>query len=285
MPEAEYVPPEVWKWEDDPNAPFGGMNRPIAGATHETVLPRGKHPFQLYSLGSPNGQKVTILFEELLAAGHGGAEYDAWIIHIMERDQFGSGFVAVNPNSKIPGLLDCSGPEPIRVFESGAILLHLAEKFGAFIPTDAKARAECLSWLFWQMSNAPSMGGGFGHFYRMAPIKIEYAINRYAMEVKRIFDVADRRLAEAPYLAGDEYSIADIANFAWLYYFVERNAYDGSTKFLDILSYKNVVRWARKIAKRVPVQRGMKVNLDMEGCVKERHSAADIDAVMEPAQP
>lgn len=281
MSEADYVPPDVWKWVKDPDAPLGGMNRPVAGPTHETVLPRGDHPFQLYSMGTPNGQKVTILFEELLAAGHSDAEYDAWMVSIMDKDQFGSGFVDINPNSKIPALLDCSGPEPFRVFESGAILLHLAEKFGAFIPADAKGRAECLSWLFWQMSNAPSMGGGFGHFYRVAPVKIEYAINRYAMEVKRIFDVANRRLAEAPYLAGDEYSIADIANFGWLYYFVERDAYDGATRFLEILSYENVVRWVREIAERVPVQRGLKVNLPMEGFIEERHSAADIDAVMD----
>ncbi len=282
MSEADYVPPEVWKWEKPKgDHMFASLNRPIAGPTHETELPRGKHPLQLYSLGTPNGQKVTILLEELLAAGHAGAEYDAWLVSIMDGDQFGSGFVSVNPNSKIPGLLDCSGPEPFRVFESGAILLHLAEKFGAFIPSDPAGRAECLSWLMWQMSTAPVLGGGFGHFYNVAPVKVEYAINRYAMETKRIFDVADRRLAEARYLAGEDYSIADIANFAWFYYFVERDAYNGSTRFLDIASYENVVRWSREIAARIPVQRGMKVNLDMEGCVKERHSAADIDAVMD----
>jgi GST-like protein len=275
----DYVPPEVWTWNQDAAQGFR-LNRPIAGATHEQELPRGRHPFQLYSLGSPNGQKVTILFEELLAAGFTGAEYDAWLISIMDGDQFGSGFVSVNPNSKIPGLLDVSGPEPIRVFESGAILLHLAEKFGAFIPTDAKGRAECLSWLFWQMSNAPSMGGGFGHFFKMAPLKIEYAINRYAMEVKRIFDVADRRLAESRYFVGDQYTIADIANFTWMYYFHSNNAYDGGTKFLDIPSYRNVDRWVREIAARVPVQRGLRVNLTAEGTTRERHSAADIDAVM-----
>jgi GST-like protein len=275
----DYVPPEVWTWDRDaPNA-FRG-NRPIAGATHEQELPRGRHPFQLYSLGSPNGQKVTILFEELLAAGHSGAEYDAWLIDIMQGDQFGSGFVAVNPNSKIPGLLDCSGPEPVRLFESGAILLHLAEKFGAFIPTDAHGRAECLSWLFWQMSNAPSMGGGFGHFYKMAPVKIEYAINRYAMEVKRIFDVADRRLADARYLAGDAYTIADIANFTWMRYFHSANAYDGGTRFLDIASYRNVDRWVREIDAREPVRRGRIVNLTGEGQLRERHGAGDIDAAL-----
>ena len=279
MPEAEYVPPEVWTW--DPDSPVGfKSNRPIAGATHETELPRGKHPFQLYSLGTPNGQKVTILFEELLAAGFGDAEYDAWLIDIMNVDQFGSGFVSVNPNSKIPGLLDCSGPEPIRVFESGAILLHLAEKFGAFIPRDARGRAECLSWLMWQMSTAPVMGGGFGHFYMVAPVKIEYAINRFAMETKRIFDVADRRLAEARYLAGDEYSIADMAVFAWFHYFHTRNAYNGGTRFLDVLSYRNVDRWVSEIAERPAVKRGTIVNLPGEGTVRERHSAADIDAVL-----
>jgi GST-like protein len=280
MAESEYVPPRVWTWAQDPNAPFGGMNRPVAGATHDTALPRGEHPLQLYSMGTPNGQKVTILLEELLAAGFAGAEYDAWMISIMEREQFGSGFVAVNPNSKIPALLDCSGPEPFRVFESGAILLHLAEKFGAFIPRDAKTRAECLSWLFWQMSNAPSMGGGFGHFYRMAPVKIEYAINRYAMEVKRIFDVADRRLAEARYFAGDEYTVADIAILGWFRYFHSANAYDGGTEFLDILSYGNVDRWVRELDQRPAVQRGLTVNREAEGYTRERHSAADIDAVM-----
>ncbi len=279
----DYVPPKVWTWEQKESASGSvtAINRPIAGPTHDKELPRGEHPFQLYSLGSPNGQKVTILFEELLAAGYEEAEYDAWLIHIMEGAQFSSGFVEVNPNSKIPGLLDCSGPEPIRVFESAAILLHLAEKFDAFIPKDAKGRAECLSWLFWQMSNAPSMGGGFGHFYRVAPVRIEYAINRYAMEVKRIFDVADRRLAESPFLAGYEYSIADIAVFAWFRYFHSANAYDGGTEFLDILSYKNVDRWIKQIDERVPVKRGLKVNLPAEGYAAERHSAADIDAVME----
>jgi len=275
----DYVPPEVWTWDRSAAVGFKG-NRPIAGPTHETELPQGRHPFQLYSLGSPNGQKVTILFEELLAAGFTGAEYDAWLISIMDGEQFGSGFVSVNPNSKIPGLLDVSGTEPIRVFESGAILLHLAEKFGTFIPKDAKGRAECLSWLFWQMSNAPSMGGGFGHFFRVAPIRIEYAINRYAMEVKRIFDVADRRLAEARYFAGDEYSIADIANFTWMRYFHSADAYQGGTRFLDIPSYKNVDRWIRELDARVPVKRGLRVNLTSEGTTRERHSAADINAVM-----
>ena len=275
----EYTPPEVWTWDPDAPTAFRG-NRPIAGATHERELPRGVHPFQLYSLGTPNGQKVTILFEELLAAGHAGAEYDAWLVSIMDGEQFGSGFASVNPNSKIPALLDLSGSEPVRVFESGAILLHLAEKFGAFLPTGGQARAECLSWLFWQMSNAPSMGGGFGHFYRAAPVKIEYAINRYAMEVKRLFDVADRRLAEARYFAGDEYTIADIAIFGWFRYFHSANAYDGGTTFLDIPSYRNVDRWVREIDAREPVRRGRIVNLTAEGTVRERHSAADIDAVL-----
>ena len=280
----DYVPPEVWTWDQDNSVGFKG-NRPIAGATHESELPRGKHPFQLYSLGSPNGQKVTILFEELLAAGHGDAEYDAWFIDIMKGDQFGSGFVAANPNSKIPGLLDLSGPNveqdgPIRVFESAAILLHLAEKFGAFIPHDARGRAECLSWLFWQMSNAPSMGGGFGHFFRVAPVKIEYAINRYAMEVKRVFDVADRHLAGTRYFAGDQYTIADIANFTWMRYFHSADAYGGATRFLDIASYRNVDRWVREIDAREPVRRGLRVNLTSEGYARERHSAADIDAVL-----
>ncbi|MDR2856877.1 MAG: glutathione-dependent disulfide-bond oxidoreductase [Novosphingobium sp.] len=275
----DYLPPEVWTW-DAASAKGFRLNRPIAGATHEQELPRGQHPFQLYSLGSPNGQKATIMFEELLAAGFTGAEYDAWMIDIMAGDQFGSGFVSVNPNSKIPALLDLSGPEPVRVFESGAILLHLAERFGAFIPGDAGGRAECLSWLFWQMSNAPSMGGGFGHFYRMAPVKIEYAINRYAMEVKRIVDVADRRLGESRYFAGDTYTIADIANFTWLHYFHTSNAYGGATKFLDIPSYRNVDRWVCEVRARIPVQRGLRVNLTAAGTTRERHSAADIDAAM-----
>lgn len=276
----DYVPPPVWEWKEDPKAPFGGMNRPIAGATHDRDLPRGNHPFQLYSLGTPNGQKVTILFEELLAAGHSGAEYDAWIIRIMERDQFSSGFVAVNPNSKIPALLDCSGPEPIRVFESGAILIHLAEKFGAFLPTGGQARAECLSWLNWQMSTAPVLGGGFGHFYGYAPVKLEYAINRYAMETKRIFDVADRRLAEAQFFAGDDYTIADIAVFGWFNYFHSGEAYGDASTFLDIASYRNVDRWVRELRERIGVKRGTRVNRDGEGYAAERHSAADIDAVL-----
>lgn len=281
MSEAEYVPPKVWRW-DKPSggALFASINRPVAGPTHEKELPCGRHPFQLYSLGTPNGQKVTILFEELLAAGHRGAEYDAWYIDIMAGDQFSSGFVGVNPNSKIPALLDRSGPQPIRVFESGAILLHLAEKFGAFIPRDACGRAECLSWLFWQAATAPIIGGGFGHFYRYAPMKIEYAINRFAMETKRIFDVADRRLAESRYLAGDEYSIADVAVYGWFGYFHRGEAYDDGHIFLDLPGYRHIDRWVRELDQRTGVKRGSRVNRDMEGYVRERHSAADIDAVL-----
>lgn len=276
--EKEYKVPKVWKWKQGKKSFFG--NRPISGATHETTLPRGKHPFQLYSLGSPNGQKVTILFEELLAAGHSDAEYDAWMINIMAGDQFGSGFVSINPNSKIPALLDRSGKKPVRVFESAAILLHLAEKFGAFLPEPGSAqRAECYSWLNWQMSTAPVLGGGFGHFYRMAPEKIEYAINRYAMEAKRILDVADKHLAENRYFCGKQYTIADIANFCWLRYFVRGDAYGGS-KFLDTDSYTNVGRWVDELLQREPVRRGLIVNLGGEGTIKERHSAADIDAVL-----
>ena len=275
----DYTPPETWTWDKDAPTPFRG-NRPIAGATHEAELPRGDHPFQLYSMGTPNGQKVTILFEELLAAGHAGAEYDAWIIEIMKNDQFGSGFVSVNPNSKIPALLDLSGDRPVRVFESGAIMLHLAEKFGAFMPASGPARAEALSWLFWQMSTAPVIGGGFGHFYAYAPEKIEYAINRFAMEAKRIFDVADRRLAEARYFAGDEYTIADMAIYGWLGYFHRGEAYSGGSRFLSFHEYTNIDRWARELGARRGVKRGILVNRNGEGFARERHSAADIDAVL-----
>ena len=276
----EYEPPKVWIWDHDAGWPFAGINRPIAGATHDRELPRGKHPFQLYSLGTPNGQKVTILFEELLAAGFAGAEYDAWLISILEREQFGSGFVAINPNSKIPALLDCSGPEAIRVFESGAILQHLAEKFGAFLPSGGKARAECLSWLNWQMGTAPLLGGGFGHFFALAPVKIQYAIDRYAMEAKRIFDVADQHLATSRYFAGDDYTIADMAIFGWFRYFHSGEAYKGGSEFLDFASYRNIDRWVRELSERTGVQRGLRVNRDAEGYIKERHTAADIDAVM-----
>lgn len=277
----KYVPPRVWKWDKPSGGRFATLNRPIAGATHEKELPVGAHPFQLYSLGTPNGQKVTIMFEELLAAGHSGAEYDAWLVQIMEGDQFSSGFVSINPNSKIPALLDRSGLEPIRVFESGAILLHLAEKFDAFIPKDPKARAECLSWLMWQMSTAPMIGGGFGHFFAYAPEKIEYAINRFAMETKRIFDVADRRLGEARFFSGDEFTIADIAIYGWLGYFHRGEAYEGGGEFLDVASYGNIDRWCRELEQREGIKRGIRVNRDGEGYAKERHSAADIDAVLQ----
>jgi GST-like protein len=279
MAEADYVPPKVWTWDQASGGTFAHINRPIAGSTHDRDLPRGQHPFQLYSLGTPNGQKVTILFEELLAAGY-PAEYDAWKISILDAEQFSSGFVSVNPNSKIPALLDLSGPEPIRVFESGAILLHLAEKFGAFLPAGGPARAESLSWLFWQMSTAPIIGNGFGHFFKYAPTRDEYAINRFTMEVKRLLDVADRRLAEARYFAGEEFTIADIAIYGWFGAIARGETYEGAYEFLDFGSYRNVNRWAAEVLARVPVQRGMRVNLDGEGKTAERHSAADIDAVM-----
>lgn len=280
MSDAAYIPPKVWTWDAPSGGEFANINRPIAGPTHDKVFPLGEHPFQLYSLGTPNGQKAAILFEELLAAGHKDAEYDAWIIEILKGDQFSSGFVAINPNSKIPALLDRSGTEPIRVFESGAILLHLAEKFGAFIPTDAKDRAECLSWLMWQMSTAPIIGGGFGHFFAYAPEKFEYPINRFAMEAKRIFDVADRRLAEARYFAGDDYTIADIAIYGWLGAFHRGEAYEGGPEFLDFASYGNINRWATELGQREGVRRGIRVNRNGDGYVRERHSAADIDAVL-----
>ncbi|MET0179162.1 MAG: glutathione-dependent disulfide-bond oxidoreductase, partial [Novosphingobium sp.] len=259
---------------------FANINRPIAGATHDKALPVGRHPFQLYSLATPNGQKATILLEELLAAGHAGAEYDAWLIRIGEGEQFSSGFVAINPNSKIPALVDRSGPEPIRVFESGAILLHLAEKFGAFIPTDAKGRAECLSWLMWQMGSAPFIGGGFGHFYAYAPEKYEYPINRYAMETKRLFDVADRRLGESHFLAGDEYTIADIAAFAWLGALYRGDAYGEASTFLGLAEYANVGRWVAELDARPAVRRGRMVNRvsgPPEGQLHERHDASDFE--------
>jgi GST-like protein len=285
MSEAEYTPPKVWTWDSASGGQFANINRPISGATHDKELPVGQHPFQLYSLGTPNGQKVTILFEELLAAGFTGAEYDAWMITIMDGDQFGSGFVALNPNSKIPALCDRSGAEPIRVFESGAILLHLAEKFGAFIPKDAKGRAECLSWLMWQMGSAPMIGGGFGHFYKYAPVKIGYAINRFTMEVKRLLDVADRRLGEVRFLAGEAYSIADIAAYGWFGSLMRGESYEGADAFLDLPSYTNVVRWSDEITARAGVQRGLCVNRNPNGprpgaYIRERHSAADIDAVL-----
>ncbi|WP_404480665.1 glutathione-dependent disulfide-bond oxidoreductase [Novosphingobium sp. BL-52-GroH] len=280
MADPTYTPPKVWTWDKANGGQFANINRPISGATHDKDLPRGKHPFQLYSMGTPNGQKVTILFEELLAAGHADAEYDAWLVPIGEGDQFSSGFVALNPNSKIPALLDLSGPEPVRVFESGAILFHLAEKFGAFLPASGPARTECVSWLMWQMSTAPLIGGGFGHFYAYAPEKYEYPINRYAMETKRILDVADRRLGETRYLAGDEYTIADIAAYGWFGGFVRGDAYGDAATFLDVASYDNLMRWGTELGAREGVRRGRIVNRKGDGLVPERHSAADIDVVL-----
>ena len=280
-----YQPPKVWTWTTGNGGQFANINRPIAGPTHDKVLPRGAHGFQLYSLATPNGVKVTVMFEELLEAGHSGAEYDAWLIDIGKGDQFGSGFVEVNPNSKIPALLDLTGPETLRLFESGSILVHLAEKFGAFLPAAGPERAETLNWLFWQMGSAPFVGGGFGHFYAYAPEKYEYPINRYAMEAKRIFDVADRRLAESRYLAGDSYSIADIATYGWFGIFHRDEAYNGGARFLDFASYRNLGRWADEVGARPGVQRGILVNRVGEGQLPERHSAADIDAVLAAKAP
>jgi GST-like protein len=274
-----YTPPTVWTWNKESGGRFANINRPIAGATHDKDLPVGRHPLQLYSLGTPNGVKVTVLLEELLALGHRGAEYDAWLVRINEGDQFGSGFVAANPNSKIPALMDRSGTAPLRVFESGAILLYLAEKFGAFIPVDGAARAECLSWLFWQMGSAPFLGGGFGHFYAYAPSKIEYAIDRYAMEVKRQLDVLDRRLAESPYLAGDDYSIADMAVWPWYGTMAKGQLYEAG-EFLQVQEYANVLRWTDQIARRPAVQRGRMVNRTWgqpASQLHERHDATDFD--------
>ncbi len=259
MSDTNYVPAKVWAPNPDSGGKFASINRPIAGATKEQALPVGKHPMQLYSLATPNGQKVTILLEELLALGHTGAEYDAWLIKIGDGDQFGSGFVEANPNSKIPALMDHSGPVPVRVFESGAILMHLAEKFGAFLPKDGPARAECLSWLFWQMGSAPYLGGGFGHFYAYAPSKMQYPIDRFAMEAKRQMDVLDRRLAESPFLAGAEYTIADIAVWPWYGGLAKGWLYDAA-EFLDVQSYTNVQRWAETIFQRPAVKRGRMVN-------------------------
>jgi GST-like protein len=273
-----YTPPKVWEWDSESGGRFANINRPISGATHEKVLPVGKHPLQLYSLATPNGVKVTVLLEELLALGKKGAEYDAYLINIGEGDQFGSGFVAVNPNSKIPALLDQSTSPPTRVFESGAILVYLAEKFDAFLPKDPSPRAECMSWLFWQMGSAPYLGGGFGHFYAYAPEKFEYPINRFAMEVKRQLDVLNRNLEERRYLCGDEYNIADIANYAWYGSVVLNNIYDAEV-FLDAKSYTHIVRWASEIQSRPAVQRGQRVNKAWgpeEERVPERHDASDI---------
>ncbi|MBZ9600680.1 glutathione-dependent disulfide-bond oxidoreductase [Phyllobacterium chamaecytisi] len=275
----DYTPPKVWAWTKESGGRFANINRPIAGPTHEKDLPIGRHPLQLYSQGTPNGVKVTIMLEELLALGHRGAEYDAWLININDGDQFGSGFVAINPNSKIPALVDRSGPKPIRVFESGSILVYLAEKFGALLPTETAARAECLSWLFWQMGSAPYLGGGFGHFYAYAPTKIEYAIDRFAMETKRQLDVLDRRLAESEYLGGSEYTIADIAVWPWYGGLVKGRLYDGA-EFLQVQEYKNVVRWANQIDERPTVKRGRMVNRtsgEPSTQLRERHDASDFE--------
>ncbi|WP_219895255.1 glutathione-dependent disulfide-bond oxidoreductase [Aquisediminimonas profunda] len=272
-----YIPPKIWTWDKESGGRFANINRPISGATHEKELPVGKHPFQLYSLATPNGVKVTVMFEELLELGHKDAEYDAWLINIGEGDQFGSGFVSVNPNSKIPALLDRSGTSPIRIFESGAILVHLAEKFGAFLPTDPAQRAETLSWLFWQMGSAPYLGGGFGHFYAYAPEKFEYAINRFAMEVKRQLDVLDKRLAESEYLGGSEYTVADIATWPWYGALAKGLVYEAG-EFLQVQEYKNVQRWTDQIAKRPAVKRGRMVNRavgDPASQLRERHDAGD----------
>jgi GST-like protein len=274
-----YTPPKVWKPAEETGGRFASINRPIAGATHEKDLPVGMHPHQLYSLATPNGIKVTIMFEELLALGHQNAEYDAWLIQIMDGDQFSSGFVAVNPNSKIPALLDVSTSPPTRVFESGAILFYLAEKFGEFLPTDPSARAECMSWLFWQMGSAPYLGGGFGHFYAYAPEKFQYPIDRFTMEVKRQLDVLDRNLAERQFLCGGDYNIADIATYAWYGNVVLHDQYE-ATEFLDVKSYTNVVRWATEIDQRPAVQRGRRVNKirgPEELQLAERHDASDLD--------
>jgi len=276
--QTDYVPPKVWAWNPGNGGQFANINRPTSGATHEKELPVGEHPLQLYSLATPNGQKVTILLEELLAAGHPGAEYDAWLIRINEGEQFGSGFVAINPNSKIPALVDRSGPAPIRVFESGAILVYLAEKFGAFLPTDPAKRAETLSWLFWQMGAGPFLGGGFGHFYAYAPTKIEYAIDRYAMEVKRQLDVLDKRLADHHYLAGDDYTIADMAVWPWYGSLVQGKIYGDSAEFLQVADYRNLRRWTDDIAARPAVRRGRMVNRatgDPAEQLRERHDASD----------
>jgi GST-like protein len=275
----DYTPPKIWTWTKPSGGRFANINRPISGPTHEKELPVGRHPLQLYSLGTPNGVKVTVMLEELLALGHRGAEYDAWLIRIGDGDQFGSGFVAVNPNSKIPALVDHSGPKPIRVFESGAILMYLAEKFGEFLPTKTGARAECLSWLFWQMGSAPYLGGGFGHFYAYAPYKIEYAIDRFAMEAKRLLDVLDHRLAESEYVAGPAYTIADIAIWPWYGGLAKGWLYDAA-EFLQVKDYKNVQRWADLVYERPAVKRGRMVNRvsgDPSSQLRERHDASDFD--------
>lgn len=276
---ADYVPPKVWAWNKSGSGRFANINRPISGPTHDKELPVGRHPFQLYSLATPNGVKVTTMLEELLALGHSGAEYDAWLIRIGDGEQFGSGFVEANPNSKIPALFDHSGPKPIRVFESGAILLYLAEKFGAFLPTEASARAECLSWLFWQMGSAPYLGGGFGHFYAYAPTKIEYAIDRFAMETKRQLDVLDKQLARNEYIAGSEYTIADMAIWPWYGGLVKGWIYEAA-EFLAVQDYKHLQRWADAIGERPAVRRGRMVNRvfgELSSQMHERHDASDFD--------
>ncbi|APR78054.1 Glutathione S-transferase [Minicystis rosea] len=276
---SSYTPPKVWVWNKGNGGQFANINRPVAGPTHDKTLPVGRHPLQLYSLATPNGVKVTVMLEELLALGHAGAEYDAWLINIGQGDQFGSGLVDVNPNSKIPALMDHSTDPPTRVFESGAILLYLAEKFGAFLPAEHRTRTEALSWLFWQMGSAPYLGGGFGHFYAYAPTKIEYAIDRFAMEVKRQLDVLDRRLADHRYLAGDVYTIADIAVWPWYGALVQGHVY-GAGEFLDVQSYTHVNRWTKEIAERPAVQRGRMVNRsfgDPKGQLRERHEASDFE--------
>ena len=277
---SSYTPPKIWSASKENGGRFASINRPTAGPTHDKELPVGRHPLQLYSLGTPNGVKVTVMLEELLAAGHSGAEYDAWLIRINEGQQFSSGFVAVNPNSKIPALLDRSGPTPIRVFESGAILIYLAEKFGAFLPAAGAQRAECLSWLFWQMGSAPFLGGGFGHFYAYAPTKIEYAIDRYAMEVKRQLDVLDQRLAQSAYLAGDAYTIADMAVWPWYGTLVNGQLYEAG-EFLQVQAYSNVLRWTNQIAQRPAVKRGRMVNRvsgEPSSQLHERHDASDFES-------
>jgi GST-like protein len=282
-----YSPPKVWTWDEKNGGAFASINRPTAGARHEKALPVGRHPLQLYSLGTPNGVKVTIMLEELLAAGHGGAEYDAWLIEIGKGDQFGSGFVEVNPNSKIPALMDRSGLEPVRVFESGAILIYLAEKFGAFLPQDGAARAECLSWLFWQVGSGPFLGGGFGHFYVYAPEKLEYPINRFAMEAKRQLDVLDQRLAVSEYIAGPEFTVADMAIWPW-YGLLAKGELYGAGEFLQVQEYRNLQRWTAQVGSRPAVQRGALVNRvsgDPSRQLRERHDAGDITAVMAQASP
>jgi GSH-dependent disulfide-bond oxidoreductase len=279
MNDAAYIPPKVWIWDKQNGGQFANINRPVSGPTHDKELPVGRHPLQLYSLATPNGVKVTVMLEELLALGYVGAEYDAWLINIREGDQFGSGFVDVNPNSKIPALVDRSGPTPIRIFESGAILIHLAEKFGAFLPTEPAARAQSLSWLMWQMSSAPYLGGGFGHFYAYAPSKIEYAIDRFAMEVKRQLDVLDRRLAKSEYLGGTQYTIADIAVWPWYGSLAKGQIYEAG-EFLQVAEYQNVQRWTDAIAARPAVKRGRmvnRVNGEPETQLHERHEASDFD--------